>query len=277
MPKLLTPDQIASARRMGCVYPVRVMPAADAARYRERFEAYERATGQSAPRHLKIKPHLLFTWMIELATTPRLLDAIEDLIGPDIMLVTSAVWAKNARDPAFVTWHQDSAYFGYEPMDVWGAWVGLTDSLVEHGCLRYLPGTHARPEMPHIETWHEDNLLQRGQQIPAIDEAGAVDAEVRAGEATLHHFRLAHSSKPNASGQRRIGILFVYCPPYVRPTLGRYPARLVRGVNRFDHWDEDPLPKADLDPAAVAYFERFLARYNDPAIRSERERAIGET
>jgi ectoine hydroxylase-related dioxygenase (phytanoyl-CoA dioxygenase family) len=182
------------------------------------------------------------------------------------------VWAKNARDPAFVTWHQDSAYFGYEPMDVWGAWVGLTDSLIEHGCLRYLPGTHLRPEMRHIETYHQDNLLQRGQQIPDFDETGAVDAEVRAGEATLHHFRLAHSSKPNASAHRRIGILFVYCPTHVRPTLGRYPARLVRGSNRYDHWDVDPLPKADLDPEAVAYFERFLGRYNDPAVRSEAER-----
>jgi ectoine hydroxylase-related dioxygenase (phytanoyl-CoA dioxygenase family) len=269
MTKLLTPDQVDLAKRMGCIYPVRVMPESAARRYREAYEAYERASNQNAPRHLKIKRHLLFTWMMELATEPKLLDAIEDLIGPDIMLVTSAIWAKNAHDSAFVTWHQDSAYFGYEPMDVWGAWVALTDSLVEHGCLRYLPGSHLQPEMRHIETYHPDNLLQRGQQIPGIDETGAVDAEVQAGEASLHHFRLAHSSKPNTSDHRRIGILFVYCPPYVRPTLGRYPARLVRGVNRFDHWAEDPLPKSDLDPEAIAYFEKFLARYNDPAVQSE--------
>ena len=194
---------------------------------------------------------------MELCTTPDLLDAIEDLIGPNIMLATSAVWAKNARDPAFATWHQDSAYFGYEPMDVWGAWIGITDSFTENGCLRYLPGAHLGPEMSHIETYHENNLLSRGQYIPDFDESTAVDAEVRAGEATIHHFRLPHSSKPNMSDQRRIGILFVYCPPHVRPTLGRYSAVCVRGENAFDYWDADPVPKQDFDPETVKYVQTF--------------------
>lgn len=272
MPKVLSDAQIDRARRDGYVCPVPVMDAAEAQRYLDRFEAYERATGQSAPRDLKVKPHLLFTWMIEMGTTPRLLDAIEDLIGPDIMLVTSAVWAKNARDPAHATWHQDSAYFGYDPMDVWGAWIGITDSRAENGCLRYLPGSHKNPEMEHIETYHPDNLLQRGQYIPDLDDTGAVDAEVAAGEATIHHFRLAHSSLPNPSDQRRVGILFVYCPPYVRPTLGRYAALCVRGENTFDHWDTDPIPERDLDPAIVAYFNELVGRYVDPEVRSEAER-----
>ena len=180
--------------------------------YLEQLETYERQTGERA-RDLKVKGHLLFKWMMELGTTPTLLDAIEDLIGPNIMLTTSAVWPKNARDPAFVTWHQDSAYFGYEPAHVWSAWIGITHSTIDNGCLRYLPGAHLKPEMPHLETFHEDNLLSRGQYIPEFDESTAVDAEVKAGEATLHHFRLPHSSKPNPSDQRRIGILFVYCPP----------------------------------------------------------------
>ena len=117
-----------------------------------------------------VKAHILFPWMIELGTTPALLDAVEDLIGPDIMLTISAVWVKNGNDPSFTTWHQDSAYFGFEPLDVWGAWVGLTDSLVEHGCLRYKPGSHLKDEMAHIETWEERNLLARGQLIPEFDE-----------------------------------------------------------------------------------------------------------
>lgn len=275
MPKVLSEARIDAARRDGYVFPVPVMSAGDAGRYLGKFETYERETGQSAPRHLKVKPHLLFTWMIEMATTPRLLDAIEDLVGPDIMLVTSAVWAKNAHDPAFVTWHQDSTYFGYDPMEVWGAWIGLTDSRIENGCMRYKPGSHLAPELPHIETYHADNLLQRGQQIPDFDGADAVDAEVAAGEATIHHFRLAHSSEPNMSDQRRVGVLFVYCPPYVRPTLGRYPALCVRGENRFDHWDTDPLPSRDLDPVTVDYFDNFLNRYADPKVRSEAERKAG--
>ncbi len=273
MTKRLSDEQVEHARREGYVVPVPVLPRAKAEYYLERFEAYERATGQSAPNHLKVKPHLLFTWMIELGTTPALLDAIEDLVGPDIMLVTSAIWAKNARDPHFVTWHQDSAYFGYEPMDVWGAWVGLTDSRVEHGCMRYLPGSHLAPEMAHTETHDELNLLSRGQSIDGLDDGAAVDAEIAAGEASIHHFRLAHASPPNTSDRRRIGILFVYCPSRVRPTLGRYPALVVRGANRFDHWDRDPLPERDLDPEMVEYFESFSVRYRDPETRSESERA----
>ena len=252
--------------------PVRIMTRERARYFLEHLEAYERQTGRGPARDLIIKSHLLFKWMIELGTTPTLLDAIEDLIGPNIMLTTSAVWAKNARDPAFVTWHQDSAYFGYEPMDVWSGWIGITDSFVENGCLRYLPGAHLKPEMPHIETFHEDNLLSRGQYIPDFDESTAVDAEVEAGEATIHHFRLPHSSKPNMSDQRRIGILFVYCPSYVRPTLRRYPAMCVRGENTFDHWDTDPLPKHDLDPETVKYVQAFNKGYSDPEVRSEAER-----
>lgn len=273
MPKLLTPDQVESARRDGFVCPVPVMEPDRAAHFLRCFENYERTTGQNAPNHLKVKPHTMLRWMIELGTTPALLDAIEDLVGPDIMLVTSAVWAKNARDPHFVTWHQDSAYFGYEPMDVWGAWIGLTDSRIENGCLKYLPGTHLEPEMAHTETRDPMNLLQRGQRIEEIDDSRAVMAELAAGEASIHHFRVAHASEPNASGDRRIGILFVFCPAHVRPTLGRYPAMLVRGENRYDHWDADPVPERDLEPEAVAYFESFLGQYNDPIVRSEAERS----
>ena len=271
MPKLLSEAQIEHAKHEGYVCPVRIMTRERADYFLERLESYERQTGEHA-RDLKVKAHLLFKWTIELATTPTLLDAIEDLIGPNIMLTTSAVWAKDACDPAFVTWHQDSAYYGYDPMDVYGAWIGVTDSFSENGCLRYLPGGHLKPTMPHIETDDENNLLSRGQYIPGFDESTAVDAEVQAGEATIHHFRLPHSSKPNTSGQRRIGILFVYCPSYVRPTLGHYPAVCVRGKNTFDHWDTDPLPRHDLDPETVKYVQAFTQRYFDRDVRSEAER-----
>jgi hypothetical protein len=272
MPKALSETRLADAKRSGYVYPVPVVSRDKARHYLDLFEDYERNHAHNAPRKLMVKAHILFPWMIELGTTPALLDAVEDLIGPDIMLTISAVWVKNGNDPSFTTWHQDSAYFGFEPLDVWGAWVGLTDSLVEHGCLRYKPGSHLKDEMAHIETWEERNLLARGQLIPEFDETGVVDAEVRAGEATLHHFRTAHSSKPNTTGERRIGILFVYCPPHVRPTLGRFPARCVRGVDRHGHYDPDPEPKRVMDPDNVEFLNRLVDGYFDPEVRSEAER-----
>mgnify|MGYP000591937640 FL=1 len=273
MPKVLSAAGVESAKRNGYAYPVPVVAPEKAHHYLKQFEEFERNHSHDRPRKLMVKAHILFPWMIELGTTPALLDAIEDLIGPDIMLTISAVWVKDGNDPSFTTWHQDSAYFGYEPMDVWGAWIGLTDSHIEHGCMRYLPRSHLAPEMSHTETYDELNLLSRGQSIDQLDDSKAVDAEVSAGEASIHHFRLAHSSKPNTSDQRRIGILFVYCAPRVRPTLGRYPALLVRGENSFDYWDQDPIPDCDLDPAIVEYFEGFNSRYTDPETRSEAERA----
>lgn len=272
MPKLLTRRQIDDARRDGYVYPVRVLDADAARGYLDWFEDYERNHAAEAPPKLMVKPHLLFPWMVELGATPALLDAIEDLIGPDVMLVSSAVWVKNGNDPSYTTWHQDSAYFGYDPLEVWGAWVGLTDSFVRHGCLRYKPGSHLEREMDHVETWAEDNLLARGQTIPGFDETGVVDAEVGAGEATIHHFRTAHSSKPNTTDQRRIGVLFVYCPPHVRPTLGRFPATLVRGEDRHGHWDAEPTPSRVMDPATLDFFNRLARGYFDPELRSEAER-----
>ena len=276
MKEILTDERIEGARRDGFVFPVPVLSREKARHYLDRFEDYEREYAGRGPRKLMVKPHVLFPWMVELGTTPALLDSIERLIGPDILLTSSAIWVKNGNDPSHTTWHQDSAYFGYEPLEVWGAWIGLTDSFVRHGCLRYKPGSHLRDEMDHTETWAEDNLLARGQMIPDFDETGVVDAEVGAGEATIHHFRTAHSSKPNTTDERRIGILFVYCPPHVRPSLGHFPAMLVRGEDRYGHFDRDPIPDRVMDPAMLDYLNGFLDGYFDPALRSEAERKTAE-
>ncbi len=273
MPKRLSDEDILRAEADGCVFPVRIMNRRRAESYRTSYELVEARQGLDVPEVLSVKPHVLFRWLFELGTTPTLLDAIEDLIGPDIMLTTSAIWAKHARDPRFVTWHQDSAYFGYEPMDVWGAWIALTDSRPDNGCLRYLPGSHRKPEMAHEETWDKQNMLSRGQRISeGFDESQAIDVVLEPGECTLHHFRLAHSSKANDSDRRRIGILFVFCPPRVRPTLNLDTAVLVRGEDPYGHWKPEPRPHADLDDDCLEYYNTFLAKYVNPDNRSEVER-----
>ena len=273
MTKILTPEQIDRTERDGCVFPIRIMDTDTAASYRATYEDVEARKGKDVPEILSVKPHLLFRWLYNLGTTPTLLDAMEDLIGPDIMMPTCAIWAKQAHDPRFVTWHQDSTYFGYEPMDVWGAWIALTDSHADNGCLRYLPGSHANPEMAHEETWDETNMLSRGQRITdRFDDSTAIDVALEPGECTIHHFRLAHSSEPNLSDRRRTGILFVYCAPSVRPTIDLNTALLVRGEDRHGHWKSDPFPERDLDPANVAYYNNFWASYVDPETKSEAER-----
>ena len=271
MPKKLSQEEISRAKEDGCVFPIRIMPAREAGSYLQIYEHTE--TREDVPSTLSVKPHILFRWFYELGTTSTLIDAIEDLIGPDILMTTSSVWAKNARDPRFVTWHQDSAYFGYDPMDVWSAWIAITDSHLDNGCLRYLPGSHRKPEMAHEETWDKTNMLSRGQRISEnFDTSSVVNVELEPGECTLHHFRLAHSSEPNQSDRRRIGILFVFCPPYVRPTLELDTAILVRGEDQYCNWKPDPVPDRDLDPDCLDHYHRILGTYVDPETRSEVER-----
>ena len=105
------------------------------------------------------------------------------------------------------------------------------------------------------------NRLTRGQEITTIDESLAVDAVLQAGEASFHHERTAHGSKGNGSDQRRLGIQVNYIPTHVRSTIGRRSALLVRGEDRYGHWDVDPIPAFDLDPAGVAANERQTAVY----------------
>ena len=269
---MMSQAQVESARTDGFVCPVPVMTKAAADRYLSCFDAYQRDHGTDIDHHTQVKTHLLFTWMMEMGRTPALLDAMEDLIGPDIMMVVSRMWVKNPLDGSFTTWHQDSAYFDYDPPEVWSAWIALTDSREEHGCLRYGRGTHLGPSLSHVETEDDKNLLSRGQYIPDFDDSSMALAEVNAGEAVLHHFRCAHSSLPNTTDHRRIGVLFVYCPTNVRATLGRYSGTCVRGEDKFGYWDAEPAVKRDLDPAALDYVRGLNARYFDKVVRSEAER-----
>src|SRR5271156_3723749 len=146
MPKLLTEAQQRQFREAGWTAPFRALSREDAIACRRRIEAYEASIGHDANVTLKIKGHLAFPWLVELGRNPTVLDAVEDLIGPDILLFGGSIFAKDARDPRYVSWHQDSAYFGLTPHQEVTAWVGFTPSRVETGCLRVLPKSHLGPD-----------------------------------------------------------------------------------------------------------------------------------
>lgn len=266
MPKQLTDAQVRHFAEHGFAYPFRAFSAERAALYRERLEAYERMVGHDANRTLKIKGHLAFPWLMEVATAPAILDAVEDLIGPDILLFGASVFAKDARDPRYVSWHQDSAYFGLTPHREVTAWVALTEASSLHGCLRVAPGTHRGPALRHVETHAKDNMLAKGQSLTDIDEASAVEMPLQAGEFSLHHEQTAHSSLPNRSNERRIGFAFFYIPTLVRPVKGQGRATLVRGVDTYGHWQPDDLPRFDLDPVAMRQLQSSWGAYKDGTV-----------
>ncbi len=138
----LTDRQVADFRRDGCVFPIRVLSAAEAAGYRARLEAYESATGAPIHGNLRHKTHLLFTWADELVHHPAILDAVADVIGPDILCWTTNFFIKEPSSAGFVSWHQDSTYWGLDPADVVTAWVAFTDATPENGYMQFIPGTH---------------------------------------------------------------------------------------------------------------------------------------
>jgi ectoine hydroxylase-related dioxygenase (phytanoyl-CoA dioxygenase family) len=249
------------------VHPFRAMSAADAAACRARIEAYERQAGHDANRTLKIKGHLAFPWLVEIGRNPAILDAVEDLIGPDIMLFGASIFAKDGRDPRYVSWHQDSAYFGLSPHEEVTAWVAFTPATEENGCLRVIPGSHRGPDRKHVETFAKDNMLAKGQSLTDIDESQAIAMPLEAGQFSLHHERTAHGSSPNRSTDRRIGFAFFYIPAHVQSTIGRRRATLVRGTDRHGHWDPDDLPQTDLDPRSMAQLRGAWGEYKDGEVK----------
>ena len=195
------------------------------------------------------------------STPQRILDAVEDLIGPDILCWTTHWFVKEAHSPQYVSWHQDSNYWGVETRDLVSVWLAISSSTVESGCVRLLPGSHKTPPMEHVDTWAENNMLTRGQTIEGVDESLAVNLELAPGEVALFDYRLAHASHPNRSGDRRIGIGLRYIPPDARQVRHEWDsATLVRGTDRYGHFELEPAPTRDFDPVAVRCTARATRR-----------------
>jgi non-heme Fe2+,alpha-ketoglutarate-dependent halogenase len=252
MLKSLTNDRIADYNRDGYAFPFRAMTAADALGYQQRMEATEAAIGGPLKSNMRQKVHLLLTWAAELVRHPVILDHVEPVIGPDILCWNTNLFIKEAHDPAFVSWHQDSTYWGLDPADVVTAWVALSDAPIASGAMKFLAGSHAS-QIPHRDTFDADNLLSRGQVAEVnVDEAHATDVPLEAGEFSLHHIRLMHGSEPNTTGDRRIGLAIRYLPTYVRPEKSANRATLVRGADNHGHFIHEPAPASDLDEAALA-------------------------
>ena len=266
--KSLSDAAVQQYRELGYYAPVPVLSRAEAGGLRHKLEDFEASSGamQGLIRH---KPHLLFTWLNELIRHPRILDAVEDVIGPDILCWGTSFFIKEARNPGYVSWHQDSTYWGLEPSDIITAWVAFTDSNAANGAMRVIPATHKLDQAPHRDTFASDNLLSRGQEIMVdVEEGQAAMLELAAGEMSLHHVRLIHGSDPNPSDDRRIGFAIRYVPTYVRQVAGTADsASLVRGEDRFGNFELEPRPEADMSPEAIAYHAMTTNRYSQILMR----------
>jgi hypothetical protein len=278
MPKSLSPAQIVAYRSGGYLAPIRVMSERQAGELRAALEAVEAGMGGALRGDIRHKAHLLFPFLADLVRLPAILDAVEDILGPDILCWNSNFFIKEAETPSFVSWHQDSTYWGLSSADVATAWVALTPSNLANGAMAVIPGSQTLDQAPHRDTFDRDNLLTRGQEIMVeVDERDAVPLILEPGEMSLHHVRLVHGSPPNPSPDRRIGFAIRYIPTSLRQLEGEDSATLVRGTDRYGNFELEPRPESEMPPDLVAYHKAIaersarilyrgtgVASYNDP-------------
>lgn len=223
--------QLQAYTERGYLSPLRVMPAGDAAAALAQLRASEAKLGSRLTGPMN-QQHLQFPWADALVRDSRILNAVESIIGPNIVCCGGQLFIKDVRDTGFVSWHQDGTYWGFLSRDVVTAWVALTPSTPENGCMRVVPGTH-RNAVAHTETFATDNLLSRGQEVAvAIHAEDAVYICLRPGEMSLHHSLIVHGSEPNRASYPRIGFAIRYAPAHMHESNGeKESALLVRGVN----------------------------------------------
>jgi hypothetical protein len=249
----LTDDQVDEYQGEGWLSPLDVLSEAEVAHARSKLEEFEAQHGPLSGRAERSRAYLPFTWVDDIMRNPRLVDMVEDLIGPDILCWNAIFWIKEPGAGSFVGWHQDVTYWGLNNRELVSVWVALSEADERAGCMSVLPGSH-RQTLSHDETYDEDNLLTRGQHIRDINADDTVAMPLRPGQASFHNVATAHGSGPNNGVDRRIGLSLHYMPTHTRQTLADWDsAALVRGDDGHNNFDHAPQPTADLDPEIMAY------------------------
>jgi len=256
MTKHLTEEQVEQFKRDGFIHPMDALTPAEAQECLECLEAYENRTGQTAQDSLTLKSHMPFGLFSRVIRNERVLDAVEDLIGPNILCWGSSFFVKEPHSPTFVSWHADTYYYGTEPQATVTVWLAFSPSNLESGCIRCVPGSH-KTTTEFDNAPEEHNVLKRGQNTRNVDESKAVYMPLEPGQFSIHQECTVHSSLPNNADHRRIGYSMHYIPTHVRETMydpvdGKKSAALVRGVDEFNYWDPEPETTVDYDPVMAA-------------------------
>jgi len=243
-------ERKAEYERDGFISPVRVVDEATAGEDRRTLEWAESELG---PLHYIDKVHTVLTSAMALATHHIALDVVESCIGPDILLYNTTYIIKEPGSATHVAWHQDLTYWGLaDPNAQVSMWLALAPTTEASGCMTMIPGSHRLGQLEHAPSGSEHNVLLLDQHIESLDTTGKVPCELRPGEASFHHGWTQHSSGPNMSDDRRIGLNVQYLAPHNRQANGRGSAILVRGEDHFGHFGVDHAAETDLDRNAVA-------------------------
>ncbi len=261
----LSEQQVEQFKRDGYVFPIDILDADEVADLRRRLEAREALQGGSIEPGQRAKSHLLFKWLDDLIRDPRILDPVEQLIGPNILCWNTIFWIKDVGSKSFVSWHQDNRYWGLSSPEVVTAWLALSPASLESGCMRVMPGTHTGDVLPHEDKYDDANMLTRGQEITeGVDDDHAVHMPLEVGQMSFHNYRLAHASGANNAPDRRIGVSMHFMPTDTQQIVGEWDsAALVRGEDTFGNFAPTPIPEMDFDPVAMAFHVRAQKAQSD--------------
>ena len=232
-------------RKDGFVSGLDILSEAEALHHRT---VLKRAEADHGSLHYRAKVHTMMRSPHSLATHPRILDIVEALIGPDILLYDVEYIIKEPRTPSFVSWHQDLTYLGLSD----DAQVSLSPATADSGCMRMIPGSHKAGMVAHTATEDSSNVFLQGQTVEHVDEDKTVMCALMPGQASFHHGWALHASMPNNSVDRRVGLNAQYVAPHVRQTKHDLDsAMLVRGVDSFNHFKTDLPAERDFAPEAM--------------------------
>lgn len=254
MASSLPAEHIKKYEQDGFVHPIRIMSAAEAQKFRAGFEQLETLLGRRV--EYAAMTHLFFRWAFDLSTEPVILNAVQALLGPDVLVQATLILCKHAHDPSFVSWHQDYKYTSQESAPTVSAWVAISDSTRASGCMRAIPGSQRDGIQPHKDTAIENNILTYSLEA---DDSRAVDIELKAGEMSLHQANIVHGSLANDSDDKRIGFIIRFVTPQFQKTIN--PVVRARGRDACEHltiWPNSPTE--DMEQTLGAWQEFVRAR-----------------
>ena len=266
---VLTDQQFADWRHDGFLHPFPMLDQSEVQECLDGIARYEAWLGapisSSKDLNCRTMPYLTLPWAAGIARDPRILDVVEDILGPDILIWTSTFFIKEPGSPMVAAWHQDATYYGLDPVEPVAVWLALADASKEAGCMEVLSLGGEKRQMHHVAHVVENSVNRSAQVIvEPLDASAAVAMPLKAGEFSIHHGMVPHRSAPNRTGQRRIGLGLNYLPAHVRPVgAHRTAAMLVRGEDRHGHFELVNGASEELHPDARATHERVVGLYRE--------------
>ena len=243
----------------GYYFPIQAISSSQAFDYRQQLEAAERqvADDPAKKKLMQLQPAAVLDFADEIARLPSIVNPVTEILGDNVLLWNATFFIKEPQSPSFISWHQDLKYWGMDDSHEVTAWLALSNVTTATGCMKFVPGSHKLDMVEHIDTFEDNNLLSRGQEIAVdVNEDDATHVQLKPGEMSLHHGKLFHGSSPNTTDDRRIGLALRYISTNMQQTADLKPyAKLVAGEDTYGNFRllDSPNGVLNNDDVAIAY------------------------